>query len=100
VTPVVPPTSKPSGSDCRSASVAAAVTADGALECIERGIGLVQQQKYLSTFLSRKAELLHAAGDDGATAVLKDAIARCEELKFRDELQQRLDDWIAAGPSA
>jgi hypothetical protein len=67
----------------------------GAVDCIDRGIALIKVPKFRATFLARKAELLHTAGDPGAVAVLRDAIAGCEDQQYRSELQQRLDEWSA-----
>jgi hypothetical protein len=66
----------------------------GAVEYINRGIALIKLPKYRATFLAAKANLLHGAGDPDAVAVLGEAIASCEEDQYRNELQQRFDEWI------
>ena len=67
----------------------------GAVDCIDRGIALIKLPKFRATFLAAKADLLYAAGDPDAVAVLREAIASCEDEQYRSELQQRLAKWAA-----
>lgn len=69
--------------------------AAGALRQIDGGLAAVRDSKYRATFLARKAELLRAVGDPQADATLADAIASCENDRFRQELEERQAKWNA-----
>lgn len=68
------------------------------LDHIDRGLTQLRSEEYRSTFLSVKADLLHAASDLDDVTVLDAAIACCTNDTYRKELELKRGDWMLAWP--